>query len=226
MERAQRELAAERAHRQIAELLPWYVNGSLTGAERAGVEKHVRECLPCRAALREEQRICGLVGAQDDVPVGVGHGVSDLLRKIDGGHARARPSSLRTQLGIAAGVFSVSVAVAGWLVLTGSPDGGAPAVDASVAPFTTLTDGADAAADRIDIVFAAGIDDAGIRALIESVDGRLIAGPSELGRYVVAVAPASDAGLSALIERLSRDPRVRFAGRSYSALPSPAPDSR
>jgi hypothetical protein len=214
----------ERAHREIAELLPWYVNGSLTGPERAAVEKHVRECLPCRAALREEQKVCGLVGAQEDMPVGVGHGVSDLLRKIDGNGARARPLWLRPQLGIAAGVFSV--AVAGWLVLTGRPDGGAPAVDASSAPFTTLTDGAGDAANRIDIVFADGVDDAGIRALIESVDARLIAGPSELGRYVVAVAPASDDELSALIERLSRDPRVRFAGRSYSALPSPAPDSQ
>ncbi|HUF72624.1 MAG TPA: zf-HC2 domain-containing protein [Gammaproteobacteria bacterium] len=215
----------EADHREVVELMPWYVNGSLTARERAGIEKHVKECLPCRAALRDEQRIRGLVSAQDDMPVGVGHGVSDLLRKIDGSGTRTTPLWLRPQLGLGAAV--VCVAVAGWLVLTSTaPDANAPAADASSAPFATLTDGAGVAANRIDIVFADGVTDAEIRALIESVDARLIGGPSEVGRYTVAVAPASDAELSALIDRLAQDPRVRFAGRSYSALPSPAPDSR
>ena len=42
-------------HRTTQELLPWYVNGTLEGGERAQVEAHLSACLPCRREL-EAQR--------------------------------------------------------------------------------------------------------------------------------------------------------------------------
>lgn len=206
----------ERAHKEIVELMPWYVNGTLTGPERASVEKHVKECLPCRAALREEQRLRGLVSAQDDVPVGVGHGVSDLMRKLDGS-GTPTPRWLRPQPGL--GVAAVFVAVVGWLVLA-IPGPDAPEAGPSSAPFTTLTDGAAAARNRIDIVFAEVVTGSEVRSLIESFGARLIGGPSDLGRYTIAFDAASDDELAALIDRLAQDPRIRFVGRSYSSPPS------
>ena len=46
---------AETEHDLVWSILPWYVNGSLTGAERTRVDAHLKECLSCRrefAALK------------------------------------------------------------------------------------------------------------------------------------------------------------------------------
>ena len=46
---------AETEHDFVWSILPWYVNGSLTGAERTRVDTHLKECLSCRrefAALK------------------------------------------------------------------------------------------------------------------------------------------------------------------------------
>ena len=48
-------------HRTVMELLPWYVNGTLPEAERRSVERHLRECLPCRAALKDERRLAAVL---------------------------------------------------------------------------------------------------------------------------------------------------------------------
>jgi hypothetical protein len=48
-------------HREVLELLPWYVNGTLAGGERSKVERHLSECLPCNAVLKEERRLLTLV---------------------------------------------------------------------------------------------------------------------------------------------------------------------
>ena len=38
-------------HREVALLLPWYVNGALDGSERLRVERHVHSCILCRREL-------------------------------------------------------------------------------------------------------------------------------------------------------------------------------
>jgi anti-sigma factor RsiW len=201
-------------HKEIVELIPWYVNGTLPPDERTDVEKHLNECLPCRAALREAQRIRSLVDGHDDVPIGMEHGFSDLLRRIDG--RRSRRWAFRSGPRLAYGAAAACAAIAGWLLLNGlrAPE----ATDR--APFTTLTDGANFPDMRIDIVFSDATTEADIRGIIDSVGGRLVSGPSELGRYTVAVEAESPDELSGLIERLSADPRVRFAGQNYIASPT------
>jgi anti-sigma factor RsiW len=201
----------ESVHREVVELMPWYVNGSLAADERIRLEKHLNTCLPCRAALRDEQRIRGLVNAIDDVPVGAGHGVADLLRKIDGSGTRATSWWVRPQVGM--GVAVVCAAIAGWIVLS-----------LPVAPFTTLTDSASGAVNRIDIVFADAVAATEIPGIVESLGGQLISGPSEIGRYVIAVEVDGDDELFETIERLSGDARIRFVGRNYSSTASADPD--
>ena len=50
------------------------------------------------------------------------------------------------------------------------------------------------------------------------MDGEIVAGPSELGRYGVRIrgGSAKASEVNAAIEKLERDPRVRFAGRAFS----------
>ncbi len=44
-------LREERQHRRIQELLPWYVNGTLTAEERQAVEAHATTCARCHGEL-------------------------------------------------------------------------------------------------------------------------------------------------------------------------------
>jgi Putative zinc-finger len=204
-------------HERIAELMPWYVNGTLSDEEHAGVEKHLNECLPCRAALREERQIQSLVRAQDDVPLGAGHGVADLLQEIDRGGKRAAPRPLRPRLGLGLSAAAVAGAmIAAWILLTPP----SPQTSVGSTSFTTLTDGGDAAANRIDIVFSDTTDEAEIRRIIASVGATLVSGPSSVGRYTVSVPAESAEDLKEIVDRLTADPRVRFAGQNYIASPS------
>ena len=201
------------AHKDIVELIPWYTNGTLGAGDRARIEKHMNECLPCRAALREEQRLRRLIRAQDDVPLTAAHGISSLLRKIDA--KRRPPPPFRSQSTVMLGAAVCAAVFAIWFLVTGPTSD----VDNTSASYSTLTDSSTSEGNRIDIVFADSTREDEIRQIIEDIGAELVDGPSDLGRYTIVVDSAGDELLTQLIERLSEDPRVVFAGRNYIASP-------
>jgi len=59
--------------RKVRELLPWFVNGTLAGEERAMVEQHLRRCRRCRAEVEELQEMKLRLGeALDEVKPSAG----------------------------------------------------------------------------------------------------------------------------------------------------------
>ena len=213
-------------HEKTAALMPWYVTGTLPDDERRALETHLGECLPCRARLREEQRLCDLVGAQDDLPVGPAHGVAALLTRI--GDDR-RPAPRRLAPALAGSLAVIALLIAGALI---APSLLGPGADRAAPAFETLTgagtppgDAPSAAAtteadtpaegDLIDIVFAAETSADEIERILDGFGGRIVAGPSELGRYTISVPPRTSTALDRLIETLGENPGIRFAGRNY-----------
>jgi hypothetical protein len=57
-----------------------------------------------------------------------------------------------------------------------------------------------------------------MQTLLDGIDGEIVAGPSELGRYSVRVANDEMAGpeLTELLRALTADPHVRFVGRAFA----------
>lgn len=208
-------------HKRTTELLPWYVNGALSPDETAALERHLGECIPCRAALREEQRICALVREQDDIPLSAEHGISDLMTRID--HKTGRTSRRPLQPQFAWGLAIACIVLVGSLLLLRAPT---PGLNQGDGTFTTLTQSQPGTSGRIDIVLSAGTDEAEIENIIQAFGGRLVDGPSELGRYTVAVPEAEGASTQDVIDALSGDPRVRFVSRNFIASPAPAEDER
>ena len=47
-------------------LLPWYVNGTLEGAELALIEAHLDECAECRADLEAERLLAAEFAAMPE----------------------------------------------------------------------------------------------------------------------------------------------------------------
>jgi len=201
-------------HDSVYELLPWLVNGSLVAGERDRAELHVRSCIVCRRELKELERLRVAVRSQPTLHLSAEGGLDRLQRQLDREAASRRPA--RRDVRYApffrfAAVASVGVAFLGVLLWL------APHVPNQTG-YTTL--GTQSATQRaqIDLIFDQKTALADIQALLQTVDGEIVAGPSQIGRYGVRIhgGNAKDPEVSALIEQLARDPRVRFAGRAFS----------
>jgi hypothetical protein len=199
------------AHEQCLELLPWYVNGTLASDLHEKVERHLGQCLTCHANLREERRVQGLVRAQDTVPLGPGHGVKALLRRID---RRQRSRSAWFPFGSPMLGYGFAALCGGVIVAIALGVSREPA-EADTA-FATLTSTPAGDVTRIDVIFVEPQSAAELSEFVGEFDATLLGGPSQVGRYTFGVEPASDLELLDLIEGLNADPRVRFAARSYA----------
>jgi hypothetical protein len=191
------------SHQRALELIPWLVNGSLRDDERSVLEHHVNGCLPCRAELKQQRALAALVARQRDAHLSPAAGFDALMRRAD---ARVVPLFSR-HLAIAA---SVAIALLGGAaLLVYLPN------DPAEPAFSTLAREGDGA--RLDIVFAANVTEAQMRAIVRDIGGSIVAGPSDVGRYTVELtAPeASHETVERLLASLRDDARIRFAGRSF-----------
>ena len=200
-------------HNTVYELLPWLANGSLAAAEREGAELHVRTCIVCRRELKELERLRLAVRSQPTLHLSAEGGLNRLQRQLDREAAR-RPAP--RDVGYApffrfAAVASVGIAFLGVLLWL------APGIPNRTG-YTTLATPPAAQRAQIDLIFNRETAVADIQALLQAVDGEIVAGPSELGRYGVRIhgGSATDTEVTALVEKLVHDPRVRFAGRAFT----------
>jgi anti-sigma factor RsiW len=200
-------------HEAAAKLLPWLVNGSLAIAERHSVEAHVRSCIVCRRELKELERLDTAVRAQPLVHLSSESGLNRLDAQLDreAGERLARRERLFTPVLRFAAVASIGVAFLGTLLWL------APSLPNQTGYSTLATSPADQRA-QLDLIFDQQTSAADIQALLQSIDGEIVAGPSALGRYGVRIrgTQVGDEQLAALLDRLARDPHVRFAGRSFT----------
>ena len=200
------------SHSRAFELLPWLVNGTLSGAERDIVEQHVRTCIACRRELKEQQSLHVAVRARRTADVSVEAGFDRLTSELDAARATDRRWQFRyakaAPFAVAAAAGLAVLAILLWFT---------PLPELGAGNYSTLaTPTSDAA--LIDIVFADQTTAAEMQALLDSIGGEIVAGPTSLGRYSVRVAGAQgdDPALGKLLSNLHGDPRVRFAGRTLS----------
>lgn len=203
-------------HEHAAALLPWLANGTLDGDERERVERHVRRCLPCRAELAAQTRLMVLVQRQPVVPLSADEGFERLRARLDRTpRGRSRPMR-RTLLALAA---AAAVAAIGLPIATGLLGTRETPPDA----YRTLSD-AGAGAALIDVIFADGVRESEMRALLEELDAEIVAGPSPgLGRYTLRLRSpdAARTDPAGVARRLLDDARVRFAGPTFAPPPHP-----
>jgi hypothetical protein len=202
-----------RPHSRALELLPWLVNGTLTGEEREAVEQHVRACIACRREMKELERLHAAVRARRTVDVSAEAGFDRLSAELDTAARAERPRwraryAAAVPFAVAASAGMAVLAILLWLTPLPKLDGNdystlanAPAVDVAL----------------LDIVFADDTTAAEIQSLLDDIDGEIVAGPSELGRYSVRVA-SDEPNREQLLGALAADPRVRFAGPALAEV--------
>lgn len=210
-------------HDQAYELIPWLVNDTLPEHERAAVEEHVRDCVPCRLELKDQRSLNAAVRAQPTVHTSAARGFDRLLEQLDVPGPGAF-DSMRSARGLfrprwlAAGAAVAATAAAAVVLVAW------PGLFAERAPadYTTLADTANgtAAAAQLDLVFAATLAAGERQRLLDELGATIVSGPSAIGRYRVQLAsPTPDATLERMLADLNADARIRFAGRVLAEAP-------
>ncbi|MDZ7644333.1 MAG: zf-HC2 domain-containing protein [Woeseiaceae bacterium] len=144
-----------RQHDGIREILPWYVNGTLTPEEHGDVERHLENCNECRQDIRVLQQMRTAVLHADATPIVPAPSPGKLLDKVGRAGARRRRIHRGAMLGGVAAVLAVAF-LAGMLL-----SGNTPRVE-EPARYRTLTSGSQSGAlDYVlEVTFESGLADA------------------------------------------------------------------
>jgi len=154
------------------ELLPWYANRTLAGAEREAVEAHLRGCARCREEIALLEGLRVQVKAATDARAHDQLGLQRLLREVRRGGAARVERWLRPALAAAVAAMVVQAALIGWLWTTRAP------------VMEPLGEGVPAGV-VLQVRFDPAAPEARIRAFLQDHDAVVIDGPSALGVYRV-----------------------------------------
>lgn len=192
------------SHEMVWELIPWYVNGTLSRAEKAAVESHCRECEACSVEIERQRGLAEGVAALEPVETSVSRNFEALRVQIESEKRALRPAR---SIWDALPNFNRGFAVAGTLaaVLLVAVIAQQPADEG----FQTLTNNGQA--DTIGIKFqtAPDVDQATLTRILAERGLILDGGPSEAGVYRAVAAAGID--LDAMADALTALPEIAFA---------------
>lgn len=199
-------------HEEIEALLPWYANGTLTPAETATVEQHLAQCPACRAELKQCHALATAVRDNAESWQPAPGGFDRLMAEIDRLEPKPTPAKTRSPplfqrildwLGATPNpvrwtLALESMAVAALLLVVALP------MLRTAPDYETLSSGAEqtTTGPRLRVVFADSATVGEIRQLLRDIDGNIVAGPTALGVYTVAL-PATDHSDRALAQALA-----------------------
>jgi hypothetical protein len=219
-------------HSEIVQLLPWYVNGTLSEDERSAAEVHLAQCQECSRELKQLKELeSAVLGVAEQAPAPSSAGLNRVLARIEV-YEKERQRAHEKRFGgltwlsdawtswwqptpnLARAVIAVQLlvilALAGMLSLRKGPGG------------TGETAGGPAGVQRpqevtqISVSFVDGVSERMIRETLLNIKGRIVDGPSVLGLYTVEVPipPQQREQVDKLIQQLQHNAQVvRFAAR-------------
>ncbi|HET9694133.1 MAG TPA: zf-HC2 domain-containing protein [Steroidobacteraceae bacterium] len=212
-------------HAAVFDLLPWWVNGTLEGAEAALVDHHLQACEACRREVATQQRLRDAI--RDDVSK-VEHApqasFEKLWSRIEEMERDVPRTDADTSPPLTAPARASPPAAARWrlaaaiLLVVGAASLGTVSWrssrqdDAARYHTATSAERVDSAAPRIRAVFADTTTVEELATITRAAGLTVVAGPTEAGVYTLALQRnASAAAIDEAVVRLRDDPRVRFA---------------
>jgi RNA polymerase sigma factor (sigma-70 family) len=218
-----------RFHQEVCERLPWYVDGRLEGREREAVEMHLSTCPVCQAELGHCRDLAAAVQTTEATTCSPSpEHFSRLMARIDAAEAHASQNGgwrerLRAQcarhlqaLQTTPGLVRWALAAQGVMILL------LVGVLVWQAPFspeplyrTLADDGEQTRQDQahLQVVFADEMTAQELRALLSSIGGTIVKGPSALGVYTVEI-PVSEGSpdlVNPILDAERAHPKVRLA---------------
>lgn len=216
-------------HQKVWEILPWYVNGTLEGHEHDFVARHILSCQSCADEVVRCQSIATAVRSSEEAArTPSPENLARLMARIDRASASAAPERWRIRvrewiekIRLA---FQETPSLFRWALAAQTAAivllAAATLWQASVAPsslYQTLSDagsGPEPSRVTLYVVFADDITEREMRTLLGSIGATIVAGPSPMAVYIVALA-ADDRGAPAQTQErlalLRAHPKVRLA---------------
>ncbi len=216
------------SHDKVWPLLPWYVNGSLKGAELELVEKHIRICLRCRRELAEQSTLYIALQRAPVVKISAIPSLERLMSRIrDEEESRRKPNSnagwkdrwlagwrthftavltpRRWAVALAMGVLVLALP---WTLQWTSQD--------TVSSYHTVADRGSLGQfqeNDIRVVFADHLAESEIDAILKSINGHVVDGPTQWGVYTIRSKGSGEPAhsLSKMLEELRANKGVVFA---------------
>jgi anti-sigma factor RsiW len=196
-------------HPEVA-LLPWFVSGTLSEADREKVARHLESCTACRAELDEMSQLkielSTIYAAQPGPSAQTAHSVlravkrdallRGLTRPVEGSWLAGVDQWLRSFLlprWVPTLVAVALLAQVGLLLWTAMPTH-------QLEEITTRSVGLQTA--RIRVTFESTATEEQIRSLLQGVRGRVIDGPAQDGAYVIELLAADEATKKKKLETL------------------------
>ncbi len=226
---------AREIHQQAWESLPWYANGTLEGAELELVENHVSTCVTCRSELKFLQGLGLQIHSSDALDTSAQQGLSEIMSRIDKQLGAAIPTHNQPGRRLIIGRFAnllripsaalprvlaaqaaLIVLLVGLIVVSYRSD--------SRATFRTLSDPAPISqglSTQIRVLFVEQASEKQIRELLLEQGAQIVAGPSPLGVYTVALTSDLDPPeTEKILDQFRSRAIVRFADRSTTRAAS------
>ncbi len=193
-------------HEQARELLPWFANGTLDEPERSSVADHLSTCGACRSEVESLHQVGRAVREQPADEGSEAGSLDEILARIvhDGDAPPRKTPVLRWLLVAEAAAIVILV------ILLLVPDSSRVAGDPQ--PFRTLSAESEtvtSGAGLLRLVFAETTTERQLREIVQSVEARIVDGPSPVGAYTIRITKTRD--VAPALERLRADPSVRLA---------------
>jgi hypothetical protein len=212
-------------HEEISELIPWYVNGTISAIDRQKLDTHFVTCVACRDEMLDERRIYQAVSADPGVEHMPAASFKRLQARIEDGErapasaprvpvsrvwprapARTVPRQAPRQHLIAASIAVLVLAISlvsadKWYRLRGRE---------LPSDYHTVTTSAPRAPNEvIRAVFSPTITLVELQAILAEAQLRIVSGPTEAGVY--SLAANTDRPVNSSLVLLRRHSAVRFA---------------
>lgn len=211
---------SERDHRAVRELLPFYVNRTLSDFEQTRVSRHLVHCASCRAEAEEQRLLVSVLRAVPERPSNAAADWSRLEQRLAEEQssrwfgARLHSASwswtrMAWPLRLTTAAVAVILLVALW---TGERSSHEPA-------YRTLSSAPDApaAAAAIRVVFSPQATALDIRELLDRTRYQIVSGPSSRGVYTLAPSVTQVSDSNATLAALRDSPLVALAEPVASA---------
>jgi anti-sigma factor RsiW len=197
------------AHRQAAELLPWYASGKLDDEQRALVDTHLRGCAECRQDLEWQEEFRRNY-ADSGTAVGAEQGFALLERRMDDPF-RLGSWLRRHFVPVLVAQCAVIVLLAGSVLVRDA----APETYRTLAAGAKSAAGAQAQADIV-VAFDPSVREQDLRRIVRSAGARIVGGPTSTGGYLLA---AGSVGEEATLRLLRSQNGVRLAESLHGTAP-------
>lgn len=211
-----------KSHEYVWELLPWYVNGTLSRQEVSEVDAHLAQCPACQRELARCADTQSAVKTEREQDWAPSHEhFASVLANVDGFEARR---------GAAPGWREDLRRWFSWLTETPRPARWALAFQGALVvalgsallvrallpaePYQTLTrpgEQASAHNSQLRVVFDDALTEKELRGLLNRIHGSIVQGPSSVGAYTVELNTQAQSAQRAAVAELRGHPKVRLA---------------